>query len=101
MNTRTVDKFGSITVEGDDGIWRYVSPFGNLYGLSARLAIWEEGLRVDKSLPWVGLGLHADIAAAVGELRRLDGVRALLVEKGMLAPNDQQTDVLALLRILL
>lgn len=101
MTTRTVDKFGSVVVMGADGIQRYVSPFGNPYGLSARLAIWEEGLRLDRSLPWVGLGLHADVARAATELSQLDGVRALLVEKGMLAPGDLTTDVVSLLRILL
>lgn len=101
MTTRTVDKFGAVIVMGEDGIGRYVSPFGNPESLSARLAIWEEGLRRDRSLPWVGLGLHADVERAAIELRQLDAVRALLVEKGMLAPGDYQTDVGTLLRILL
>lgn len=101
MMTRTVDKFGSITVLGDDGIWRYQSPFGNPVGLAERMEIWGEGLARDRALPWVGLGLVADVQAAADDLATLDSIRAALVEKGMLDPNDRTTDLGQLIGVLL
>lgn len=98
---RTIDRFGSVIVTGADGIDRYVAPFGNPVGLAERMAIWGEGLARDRGLPWVGLGLHADIVAAGAALATLDSIRAALVEKGMLDPNDRTTDLGQLIGVLL
>ena len=42
----------------------YVSPFGKSEGMAARLRAHVKKLGTDKSLPWVGLGLIADLNAA-------------------------------------
>ena len=42
----------------------YDSPFGKAEGLSKRLKEWSERLGKDGSLPWVGLGLIADLSLA-------------------------------------
>lgn len=42
----------------------YVSPFGKVDGLSARLDKWAADLSKNNSYPWVGLGLIADLKAA-------------------------------------
>lgn len=42
----------------------YVSPFGKVDGLSARLDKWAADLSKSGSYPWVGLGLIADLKAA-------------------------------------
>lgn len=42
----------------------YVSPFGKVDGLSARLDKWAADLSKNISYPWVGLGLIADLKAA-------------------------------------
>lgn len=39
----------------------YVSPHGHLVGLRGRLRRWVERVGTDRSLPWVGLGLVADL----------------------------------------
>lgn len=49
-------------VANDHGyIPRYVSPHGHLVGLRGRLQRWVERMGTDRSLPWVGLGLVADL----------------------------------------
>lgn len=40
-------------------------PYGQIRGLAERLAEWVERCKRDKSLPWVGLGLVADMEAVV------------------------------------
>jgi len=42
----------------------YESRFGKREGLKERLAEWAERLSHDKTLPWVGLGLIADLELA-------------------------------------
>lgn len=42
--------------------------FGSPDGLTDRLLNWIERLSMDKSLPWVGLGLIDDLQAAADEL---------------------------------
>lgn len=44
---------------------RYVSPHGHVAGLAERLAKWMDRCGRDKTLPWVGLGLIADLEVAV------------------------------------
>lgn len=39
----------------------YESPYGKRLGLRERIADWVEQLGTDKTLPWVGLGLIADL----------------------------------------
>lgn len=41
----------------------YESPYGGIPGLPRRIAEWRDRLRVDKTLPWVGLGLIYDLEA--------------------------------------
>lgn len=54
----------------------YESPYGKSEGLRDRLAEWAERLGTDKSLPRAGLGLVADLEAAVREFDAVGG-RAL------------------------
>lgn len=44
------------------------SEFGMRSGLTDRLKEWADRLGRDKSLPWVGLGLIADLEAAAAVL---------------------------------
>lgn len=46
----------------------YNSPYGKAEGLRDRLQDWIKRLSEDKSLPWIGLGLIADLNAAVAAL---------------------------------
>ena len=48
----------------------YKSQYGQPEGLRDRLGEWANRLGNDKSLPWAGLGLIADLEAAV---RHMDG----------------------------
>jgi hypothetical protein len=59
----------------------YESKFGKAEGLADRLDEWAARVSHDKSLPWIGLGIIADIRAAAALLR------------GELVPSD---DVLEL-----
>jgi hypothetical protein len=43
--------------------------YGAREGLEESLERWVERLSTDKSLPWMGLGLIADLKAAVAALR--------------------------------
>lgn len=43
----------------------YVSPHGKPEGLRKRLEYWAERMSTDPSLPWAGLGIIADIRAAI------------------------------------
>lgn len=38
--------------------------FGQPEGIEKRLAMWRQQLSMDKSFPWVGLGLIDDLACA-------------------------------------
>lgn len=39
----------------------YVSPYGKIEGLTGRLGDWIGRLKFDKTLPWAGLGILADL----------------------------------------
>lgn len=41
----------------------YESPYGKQEGLRERIQQWIDRLSKDQSLPWVGLGLIADLEA--------------------------------------
>ena len=43
----------------------YASPYGQLRGLPQRLAQWRARLGTDRTLPWVGTGLIADLEATM------------------------------------
>lgn len=43
--------------------------YGARDGLEARLTDWAERLSRDKTLPWIGLGMIADLKAAAAALR--------------------------------
>lgn len=42
----------------------YVRPFGKPEDIEKRLVAWRRQLGMDKSLPWVGLGLLDDLVCA-------------------------------------
>lgn len=66
----------------------YKSPYGEPEGLRDRLAEWAQRLGQDKALPWAGLGLIADLEAAVREFDAVGG-RALDPS----APQPQEYDL--------
>ena len=47
----------------------YISPFGKSEGLADRLDKWEKDLSANRTYPWVGLGLLADLRAAAATIR--------------------------------
>lgn len=47
----------------------YQSPYGRSEGLAERLRKWAKQLGTDKSLPWHGTGLVADLEAAAQVLQ--------------------------------
>ena len=46
----------------------YVSPYGQSKGLPDRLDKWADDLSGDRQLPWMGLGIIADLRAAAAIL---------------------------------
>lgn len=46
----------------------YVSPYGKVAGLTRRLAEFAQRLRTDRSYPWLGTGIIADLEAIVAIL---------------------------------
>lgn len=82
-----------------------MNDYGKPEGLADRLRRWRHRLGTDRALPWVGLGLIADIELAAAMLDGApmpdDRVRDVLVEMGALDKNDTTTDVADMLRILL
>lgn len=43
----------------------YVSPYGQLRGLRERLAAWRTRMCTDRSMPWLGTGIIADLEAVM------------------------------------
>ena len=75
--------------------------YGAVASLPERLAYWRERMGSDRLLPWAGLGLCADVTAAKREADNMRAVRAFLVDRGFLSPDDTETDVVSLIGILL
>lgn len=46
----------------------YVSPHGKSEGLADRLKKWASALGQDRTYPWTGLGLIADLEAAAAQI---------------------------------
>lgn len=44
------------------------SEYGNRDGLADRLSLWADRLGRDKTLPWIGLGIVADLITAAAVL---------------------------------
>jgi len=47
----------------------YESPYGKAEGLADRMDKWAERASKDKTLPWIGLGIIADMRAAAATIR--------------------------------
>lgn len=45
------------------------SKYGDYVGIEDRLDVWAQRLARDKTLPWIGLGIIADLTAAAMKLR--------------------------------
>ena len=48
----------------------YESPYGKSEGLAERLLQWADKFGKDRSLPWQGLGLIADLRIAAFDLTK-------------------------------
>lgn len=66
MPRKSANLLGTGTVEMTYEEWRKqpMNNFGSADGLGPRLRDWAQRLRFDKSLPFVGIGLVADLEAA-------------------------------------
>jgi hypothetical protein len=47
----------------------YERLYGKAEGLADRLDAWAQRVSMDKTLPWIGLGIIADIRAAAATIR--------------------------------
>lgn len=52
----------------------YKSQYGEEEGLRDRLEQWAERMSMDKNLPWAGLGVIADLKAAVLYMDTVEGI---------------------------
>jgi len=69
----------------------YESPYGKPEGLRDRLAEWVKRLSEDPALPWIGLGLIADLNEAV---RQLGSSEITLVDWPAIAePNEVLSEI--------
>lgn len=50
---------------------RGIEQYGKFEGLTNRLRNWKDRLSKDRTLPWVGLGIIADIDAAIARIEEL------------------------------
>lgn len=63
----------------------YVSPYGQIAGLAQRLAAFRERLCTDRSVPWQGTGLIADLEVVV----RLLNVREFVDDLSLNGNGEQ------------